>query len=426
MKRLLIAALVLAAAAGGTYYYLKMGAGSGTATGTAAAATPARGGGAPGGGRGAAPMTVDTAPASRQEIIDYVTVVGNLIGESTVDVAPRVNGRIESINVRLGDRVTKGQVIAKMENFDVREQVKQAEASLELARATARQREFDLKASQTTLERQKNLYDRQLQTKQTLEDAEARYNASMAQVDVAKAQVMQTQARLDELKITLGNTTILSPSEGFVGKRNLDPGAFAGANTAVVSIVDISSVRLVANLVEKDFRRVTPGIEAQVEVDAFPGEKFSGKVSRVAPVFDSATRTATMEIEVPNPGYRLKPGMYARVQLTVDRRPDALAVPRAAVVDVEGKRGVYLVDDGNVARFAPVRTGLQDAVRVEILEGLNEGQRVITTGAMALRNGDRVQLLNAGRGGGRRGGGSGGTGAGNGRSGGQTPSGTNK
>ena len=268
-----------------------------------------------------------------------------------------------------------------------------------------------MKSAQTTFTRQKNLFDSGLQTKQTLEDAEARYNATAAQVDVAKAQVMQTQARLDELKVTLGNTTIVSPVDGFVGKRNLDPGAFAGANTAVVSVVDISSVRMVANLVEKDFRRVQAGIEAQVQTDVFPDEKFSGKVSRVAPVFDSATRTATMEIEVPNPGYRLKPGMYARVQLTVDRRADALTVPRAAVVDLEGKRGVFLVDDGNIARFTPVRTGLQDPIRIEVLEGLNDGQRVITTGAMALRNGDRVQLV-SGRGG-RSGGG---------RPGGQPPS----
>lgn len=403
MKKAFIAIVVLAAAVGGTYYYLRGGAETG------AAAAPAGGtkAGAPGagGGRGsAALMTVDTAPAVRQEVIDYVMVVGNLIGEATVDVSPRLNGRIESIAVRLGDRVTKGQVIARMDDRDVREQVKQAEASLELSRATARQREFDMKASLTTFDRQKNLYDRQLQTKQTLEDAEARYNASAAQVDVAKAQVMQTQARLDELKVTLSNTVIQSPVDGFVGRRTLDPGAFAGANTPVVSVVDISSVRLIANLVEKDFRRVVPGVEAMVEVDAFPGETFGGKVSRVSPIFDAATRTAGLEIEVPNPGYRLKPGMYARVRLTVDRRPDALTVPRNAVVDSEGKRGVFFLDDGNVARFNVVRTGLQDGEKVEILEGLNDGQRVITTGAIALRNGDRVQLAGGrgSRGGGNR------------------------
>lgn len=411
MKKVFIAIVVLAAAAAGTYYYMR----SNATTGAAAAPAAGAKGGAPTGGRGnAALMTVDTAPASRQEVIDYVMVVGNLIGEATVDVSPRVNGRIESIAVRLGDRVAKGQVVARMDDRDVKEQVKQAEASLELARATARQREFDKTASLTTFERQKNLFQRELQTKQTLEDAEARYNASAAQVDVAKAQVMQTQARLDELKITLNNTVILSPVDGFVGKRTLDPGAFAGANTPVISVVDIDSVRLIANLVEKDFRRVTPGVEAMVEVDAFPGETFGGKVSRVSPIFDPATRTAGLEIEVPNPGYRLKPGMYARVRLTVDRRPNALTVPRNAVVDSEGKRGVFLIDDGNVARFNIVRTGLQDGEKVEILEGLNDGQRVITTGAIALRNGDRVQLT-GGRGG-RRGGGAGTGGQGGGKS----------
>ena len=131
-----------------------------------------------------------------------------------------------------------------------------------------------------------------------------------------------------------------------------------------------------------------------VEVDAFPGEQFTGRVSRVAPVFDPATRTATMEIEIPNPGFRLKPGMYARVRLMADRKPNALTVPRNAVVDIGGKRGVYLID-GDVARFQAVQTGLSDGERMEVLDGLQEGPRLVTTGALALRDGDRVTLLGA-------------------------------
>jgi membrane fusion protein (multidrug efflux system) len=133
-----------------------------------------------------------------------------------------------------------------------------------------------------------------------------------------------------------------------------------------------------------------------VEVDAFPGEQYRGEVSRVAPVFDPATRTAAMEIEVPNPGFRLKPGMYARVKLTVDRRANVLTVPRAAIVDLEGKRGVFLVPDGQIAKFHEVATGLQDGDRIEITDGLEDGQKVVTFGAMALRDGDRVALTDAG------------------------------
>jgi multidrug efflux pump subunit AcrA (membrane-fusion protein) len=173
-------------------------------------------------------------------------------------------------------------------------------------------------------------------------------------------------------------------------------------------------VRMVANLVEKDVKRVTVGTEAAVEVDAFPGETFKGRVSRIAPVFDPATRTAEMEIEVPNPVYRLKPGMYARVQLTVSVRADAITVPNNAVVLVSGKPGVFVAGPAAQgrgeapaptsgqsgpgattgaalsAKFMPVETGIRDGDRVEIVAGLRDGMQVVTTGAGALKDGDRI------------------------------------
>jgi RND family efflux transporter MFP subunit len=391
MKKILLGVVLLAALGGGAWYYQKTGKTE------AAPSTPV--GGAPGGGRGGRgggglAMTVETAPVARHDVVDYVTVVGNLIGEATVDVTPRAGGRVESVLVRMGDRVGKGQTIAKMEDRDVKEQVNQAAASLEVNKATLQQRENDLKVAKATLDRMEASFAANLISKQALEDAQARYNSSVSAVTVAKAQVAQTQARIDELNITLGNTVIVSPVDGFVGRRNLDPGAFAGTNTVIASVVDLRTVRLVANLVERDFKRVQPGVTALVEVDAFPGETFSGKVSRVSPVFDPATRTATMEIEVPNPGYRLKPGMYARVRLTADRRPNALVVPRNALADVDGQRGVFVVDQ-QVAHFHPVRTGIADAERVEILDGVTEGQQVVTVGALAIKDGDRVTVAGA-------------------------------
>ena len=384
MRKVLLAVVTVVVLAGGAWYYR-------ATPGQAANATPGRGAVRP-------PMTVDSVVAGRRDLVDHITVVGNLIGEQTVDVVPRVNGRLESIAVKMGDRVGKGQQVAKMEDRDVQEQVNQAQANLEVNKATVIQRESDLKVAQTTLDRTQAAFEHGLMAKQNLEDTQARYNSALAQVSVAKSQVIQTQARIDELKITLGNTNIVSPVDGFVGKRNLDPGAFAGANTPIISVVDLSTVRLVANLVEKDFKRVEPGVQAKVEVDAFPGETFTGRVSRVAPVFDPATRTAAMEIEVPNPGFRLKPGMYARVQLTAERRENALVVPRAAIVDLEGQRGVYVVDEASTAHFKSIRTGLQDAEFVEVLDGLRDGERVVTVGTLALRDGDKVSLVGAGKG----------------------------
>ncbi|ODS59563.1 MAG: hypothetical protein ABS36_01120 [Acidobacteria bacterium SCN 69-37] len=398
MNKILVGVAAVALVGGGLWY-VRSGASdaavpAGTAAGASGAAAPAAGRG----GRGAVPMTVDVGTVGRSEVVDSVTVVGNLIGRATVDVVPRVAGRLESVLVQLGDRVTRGQPVAKLEDRAIREQVNQVRANIEVNQATLKARENDALVARNSLDRARTSFERGLLSQQGLEDAEARYNSAVSQVTVAQAQLVSTQARLDELSVTLSDTTVLSPVDGFVGKRNLDAGAFAGANTVILSVVDIGVVRMVANLVERDFRRVQAGAPAVVEVDAFPGEQFSGQVSRVAPIFDPATRTATMEIEVPNPGYRLKPGMYARVQLTTERKPNALTVARAAVVDIQGRRGVYVVGDGEVARFQEVQTGLSNVDRIEIVSGVTEGTRVVTTGALAIRDGERVVTADAARG----------------------------
>jgi RND family efflux transporter MFP subunit len=375
-----------------------------------------RGGGfgGPGGGPGAqgfgarGPMTVEIAAARREPVAEHVLVVGNLIGAATVEVVPKVSGRLQAVHVRLGDRVSQGQALAHIEDREIQEQVKQAEASFEVARASVRQREADLKFAETNLERSRSLFERQLLPKQSLDDADARYQAATAQLDLARAQFAQAGARLDELRITLANTIIRSPVNGFVGRRYLDAGGYASQNSPVVSVVDLATVRLVANLVEKDVKRVRQGTPGSVDVDAYPGEQFTGRVARVAPVFDAATRTAQMEIEIPNAGYRLKAGMYARVRLTVDLRQNALVVPRNAVVDVEGRRGVF-VAAGDRAKFSPVETGLQDDTKVEITRGLTDGTRVVTTGAAALRDGDQIIPARAGAPGGTPTSGNGGT-----------------
>jgi RND family efflux transporter MFP subunit len=403
MKRPIIV-LVLVAAIGGAGYYMLRGDGAGAAdTGTGGAA--GRQGGAPGGGgfggfggpggNQRPPMTVELASVKRADMSQEIMVVGNLIGQATVEATPKVNGRLESVSVRMGDRVARGQRLAKIEDDELLEQIKQAEASFAVAAATIRQREADLGLSRTNLERSRNLFERQLIPKQTFDDAEARYQAAQAQLDLAKAQYQQSQARIDELKINLANTTITSPVTGFIGKRTLDPGAWVGPNSVFLSVVDISVVRMVANVVEKDLRRMSQGLPTRVEVDAFPGETFAGRVAHVAPVLDPATRTAQVEIEVPNSDFRLKPGMYARVNFKVEQHDNTLVVPASAVVDYGGKRGVFMANKGergNTATFKPIAVGIVDQTHAEVESGLDEGENVVTTGAGALREGDRIVL----------------------------------
>jgi RND family efflux transporter MFP subunit len=415
MRKFLIIGLLAAIAGVAVYFAVikreqpAVAAGQGQAGGQGQ-----RGGGGPGGGGLGGfggpgggfrpPMTVEVTRVGRGSISAYLSVVGNLIGEATVDVAPKTGGRLTTMSVKLGDRVRRGQIIGKLEDREIVEQVRQAEASHNVGEATIRQREADLNLALTNVERSRNLYGRQLLPKQTLDDAEARYTSAVAQVDLARAQLAQSASRLQELRINLANTNVVSPVDGFVAKRNVDAGAWVSQNAPLVSVVDISSLRLVANVVEKDLRMVGVGDPAIVEVDAFPGEKFNGRIARVSPILDPATRTAPMEVEIPNREFRLKPGMYAKVNLEIERRENVLLVPKIALVDSEGQRGVYQPSDDSRAAFKAVKVGIEDNERAEILEGLSEGETIVSIGAGALRRND--QLVVAGQDGPSRGTGS--------------------
>lgn len=397
-SRYLAAVLLVALGAAGVLVYQRvMPAGPAGRMGPGAG----RPGGIPGGGFrlggrfAPQPLLVEAAPVERADIEERLELVGNLVGAATVEVAPKVDGRLREIPVRLGDPVAQGQVVGRVEDDELQQQLSQREASYEVARATVRQREADLALARTTRDRSASLFARELVARQELDDAEARHQAAQAQLDLARAQFDEAGARLAELRINLENTVLLSPVDGFIGRRYLDPGAYVTSNTAVVSVVDVRLVRLLANIVERDLRMVGEGVPAHIEVDAFPDESFTGRVARVAPVLDPATRTAEIEIEIPNPDFRLKPGMYARVGLSVGRKSGALVVPREALIVRTSARGVFVVDeagDARNARFAALVTGLEDDRYVEVVEGVAEGERVVTTGAAGLQHGDPVRL----------------------------------
>ena len=404
LPRYLGALLLVALGAAGVLVYQRVVPAGDIGPGRPGGGPP--GGFRPGGGRGtfaAQPLRVEAAGVTRADIAEQLQLVGNLVGAASVEVAPKIDGRLRRIDARLGDPVARGQEIARVEDDELRQQVSQAEASFEVARATVRQREADLVLARTNRERSQNLFARDLLSRQDLDDAEARYQAANAQLDLARAQFDAAGARLEELRINLENTVMVSPVDGFIGRRYLDPGAYVTSNTAVVSVVDISLVRLVANLVERDLRLVEEGLSARIKVDAFPSESFRGRVARIAPILDPATRTAEIEIEVPNPDFRLKPGMYARVSLIVGNKSQALAVPREALVIRSSARGVFRVDDRGAsptAQFVALVTGLEDERHVEVLGGLADSDQVVTTGAAGLQHGDPIRLGAGGRPGG--------------------------
>ena len=261
MRKYGIILLVVAVIGGAAAYYFTGRSTAAAQSGQPSAAERRQNAGGGGGGMGGGgfgggmsrgprpPMTVELAPVTRKDMIDTITVVGNLVGAATVDAVPRGQGRLDAVYVKLGDSVRRGQAIAKIEDREIVELIKQAEATLNVSQATIRQRQADLKLAQNNMERSKSLYERDLLPRQTFDDTDARYQAAQAQLELSMAQLEQTRSRLDELKINLANTVIAAPVEGFIGKRTLDPGASVGVNTSFISVVDIRTVRLVINVV---------------------------------------------------------------------------------------------------------------------------------------------------------------------------------
>ena len=401
MPKFLAAFLLVAVGAAGVLVYQRVA--------PAEATSQARPGGGfrPGGGRGAfgaQPMRVNSAGVTRADIAERLQLVGNLIGAASVEVAPKINGRLHQIDVRLGDPVARGQEVARIEDGELLQQVNQAEASFEVGRATVRQRRpTSCWRRRPGIEPTVCSPARSSRARSSTTPRRATRQPTLNSIWRAR-KFDEAGARLEELRINLENSVMVSPVDGFIGRRYLDPGAYVTSNTAVVSVVDISLVRMVANLVERDLRLVEEGVRAQIEVDAFPSEMFDGRIARIAPVLDPATRTAEIEIEVPNTDFRLKPGMYARVSLVVGAKSQALVVPREAVVLRTTARGVFRVDETGgapTAQFVALAIGLEDEQYVEVVDGIAEGDRVVTTGAAGLQHGDPILLADAGdRGGG--------------------------
>ncbi len=386
------------------------------------------------GGMGGAfgPAVVETAPVGRGPFEIWGEWVGTLEARSQADLYAKTAGQIVQVLVDTGDRVGQGQVLARIDAAEQREQIDQLAAAVEMARATLAQRRAAQEIAHGNAARTQSLYEQQLVALQQQEAAQAELKGAEAQVQVARAAVEQAQANLSAGRVELEQTLIRAPFSGSVGKRHLDLGAFAAGDQPVFTLIDVSTIETTLPLSEKDAARVRVGQPAVVTVEALRGAEFQGRVARIASLFDPRTNTAEAEVEIANPDGRLKPGMFASVAVALSTAPDALLVPRAALVEEERATYVFTVEraaprpegaggrnggndrnGGDRAAGAPGAGGPSWAakrVQVEVLgtgggggrplaavEGtLRKGQPVITLGQQELRDGSPVVLAAAG------------------------------
>ncbi|MHC1765310.1 MAG: efflux RND transporter periplasmic adaptor subunit [Verrucomicrobiia bacterium] len=219
-----------------------------------------------------------------------------------------------------------------------------------------------------------------------------------AQVEVAEAQVTRATAALESTRIRFGYTRIAADwLEGddrrMVAERLVDEGATVSANEPLLRIVQLDPILAVISVTDRDYGRLQTGLEARLATDAFPGEVFSGRIARIAPVFRETSRQARVELTVPNPEGRLKPGMFIHAAITLDRVEGAVAVPQAALTQRGDVEGVFLVyEGGGRVRWVPVETGIRSRDWVEVRQPQLSGQ-VVTLGQHLIDEGSRVRVV---------------------------------
>lgn len=389
---IVIFAVVVAAIAGGAYYY-KQGAAE------RAAAKAGGPGGRPGGGRpegpGARIITVDVATAEKGTIRERLLLTGALKPKEQVDVTPKSTGRVEKIHVHVGDVVNAGDLIAELERDELEQQVRRAEAAIEVARAALAQRKAEMANAATMLARAEQLRQEGLISPQDYEMQKTQADVVRSQVNLSEAQLRQSEAELKELRIRFDQTLIYAPIHGQVALRYVDVGALMGPTTPLVRVVNLRTMVTAANVPERDVGKLRVGNAAQVRVDAFGSQVFSGRVARIAPVLDAATRSGSIEIEIPNPGSLLKAEMFARVELDLATTRDATLIPREALVYRGTQPGVYLVKESR-PEFRAIETGLTEEGKVEVLANLEPGTEIVGQGSTMIGEGDQIRFLGRG------------------------------
>ncbi|GBD28211.1 Macrolide export protein MacA [bacterium HR31] len=225
-----------------------------------------------------------------------------------------------------------------------------------------------------------------------LRQAQAQLRQGEVALRQARSVLAQAEAALRQVESLFEERHVRAPISGVVANLSADPGDTVTAATRLLQVVAVSTVEASVAVAESDLGRLRVGMPAVVRVDAFPDRTFTGRVARIAPVVAADTRTATVRVQVPNREGLLRPGMTARLDVTLARRESVLTVPVHAVVSRDGKQVVFVVQDG-VARARAVQLGLADGTRVEVVGGLRAGERVVVEGQETLRDGVPVRVL---------------------------------
>ncbi len=339
-------------------------------------------------------VPVEVALAQRNPIAATYNGTAALVADHDAQVVAQTGGVLKKLYVEEGMHVKAGQLLAELDDADTRAKALQAEAQMHKAEATFAHAKAAIP---------KHLI--------------AQFEYEQDQYDLAAQ-----RAAYEGAKLQLSYTRIVAPVGGVISQRSVKIGNMIQNNQAMFTIVGMDPLQAVLNVPEHQLGILKAGQPVQLSVDALPGKKFAGNILRIAPVVDAASGTFRVTCQFLNKDDALRPGMFARIDITYDQRSDALTIPRSALIEEDGETAVFVVEkappaetpattgnktgasaqtkpvpatktNGLIAHHTPIKIGYSDGNKVEVLSGINAGTRVITVGRNAVRDGTAILVL---------------------------------
>jgi len=330
-----------------------------------------------GGGAGGFATPAIVVEAKRQSVSETLSLVATLAANEMVEIKSETDGTVEKILFEEGAAVKAGDLLIQLDESKFAAAVAEAEANFKL--------------SKLTFERNQQLYRDKLISQQEFDQAAAMFDANRASLDLKKRQWEDTR--------------IHAPFNGVVGARNVSPGqvisramGMGGTASTLTWLVDLDPVKVEIPVPERFLGQLKVGQTLELTVAAFPGEKFKGEVYFIGPQVDAATRTALVKAKIANASRKLKPGMFANLDLTLKLKEQAIVIPESATIASGDRTIVYVVGADDTAQIRTVKLGVRLAGNVEVIDGLKEGERIVAEGIQKVRPGGKVKAAEAGMG----------------------------
>ncbi len=317
----------------------------------------------------------------RNDITKMLKLTGNIQPIQMVNVVPDISGKIKKIYVEEGDFVKKGQILAELDTRSIKLRLQQAEAGLAVAQSN-----FD--DASKNWERIKSLFKKGTVSPQQYEKARLGYEA-------AEAQLKQAKAAFNLAKYQLEVSKMKAPFDGIITGKYINEQEVVNpmmpGGRGVVTVMDLSKVKITASISEKDFTDIKVGLDAKIRVDSYPDKEFFGKISKVNPTADPLSRTFMIEIQVPNEDMMLRAGMFARINIIVKKHKNVITIPVDCTIKSMNNVHVFVINN-NIAEKRVIKTGLEVNGIVEVLDGLKENEQVVITGKEMLKDGTVVKV----------------------------------